>query len=178
MVEAVISSELKNRVEEAVVDYICQAEARYGITIPCLPIGYRNMGRVAGQHVWRKSLLGADRHSLAFNSVLLAENEEDFMARTVPHEVAHYVASMVWGRVRSHGAEWQRVMRGFGLNPSRCHSYDTSASRKKVWRHVYSCDCREHRVSTVMHNKILRGSDRRCRACKARIRYTGKSVKV
>lgn len=94
-----------------------------------------------------------------FNAVLLMENTEEFLSRTVPHELAHLGTYLVYpdsmtggitfdrfGRPRRekrdiHGYYWQEVMRVLGVKDiSRCHSYDVSNARvKKKARHIYVC---------------------------------------
>ena len=61
---------------------------------------------------------------IQLNEQLCKENTEDFMSDTIPHEVAHLVAYKVFGD-DGHGDGWRSVMRALGLNPSRCHDYDT-----------------------------------------------------
>ena len=62
---------------------------------------------------------------IQLNEQLCKENMEDFMNDTIPHEVAHLIAYKVFGD-DGHGDGWKSVMRALGLNPSRCHNYDTS----------------------------------------------------
>lgn len=112
-----------------------------------------------------------------FQLDLAENNREDFLINTVPHEVAHYVDDEVYGnkyvngRRQSHGPRWKYIMRMvYGLNPDRCHSYDTSVTlTKKQSRHEYTCGCRTHMVSTTIHNKILRGQRRICLTCREAI---------
>lgn len=61
---------------------------------------------------------------IQLNEQLCKENVEDFINSTVPHEVAHLVAYKVFGD-DGHGKGWKSVMRALGLDPERCHDYDT-----------------------------------------------------
>ena len=61
---------------------------------------------------------------IQLNEQLCKENTEDFMNDTIPHEVAHLVAYKVFGD-DGHGEGWRSVMRALGLNPTRCHDYNT-----------------------------------------------------
>jgi len=103
------------------------------------------------------------KRELMFQLDLAEHHKDDFLNRTVPHEVAHYVQRAVYGyrnsygKVMPHGHEWKYIMRRvFGLNPDRCHKYDTSVTQtKKQTRHIYSCSCGKiFKISTTMHNKI------------------------
>jgi SprT protein len=120
-----------------------------------------------------------------FNSVLLMENQEDFLKSTVPHEVAHCIDSAMGGnqsfgitfrggRVRRarrsvHGESWKAIMRLFGADPNgRTHNYDTSRAQVRVKRkYEYQCTKCGHTVtmSSVAHNRIVRGATYWHKAC-------------
>jgi SprT protein len=120
------------------------------------------------------------RRELMFQLDLAEHNQEDFLKRTVPHEVAHYVQRAVYGysrngkKVMPHGTEWKYIMRNvYHLNPDRCHTYDTSVTttRKRARDFKWSCDCKIHNVTSNIHNKMLRGQRRRCITCKGVLRF-------
>ena len=52
---------------------------------------------------------------------LFCEYPDNFVRDTIPHEVCHQVAWDIFGH-GGHGADWQRVMRAYGIEPSRCHT--------------------------------------------------------
>jgi hypothetical protein len=70
-------------------------------------------------------LASPERHAVFFSPVYLHLDPTDMIADTVPHEVAHIVAPMVYGKIASmnHGQGWCDVMKKFGRNPvaSRFH---------------------------------------------------------
>ena len=84
-----------------------------------------------------------------FNSVLLMENLEDFINRTVPHEMAHLIDYQInpenfergnlrytrrgvsRGKRSVHGPSWKRIMMLFGAPTSAYHSYDVSNAKVK-----------------------------------------------
>ena len=107
----------------------------------------------------------------------LAENQfDEFVAQTVPHEVAHHVVDEVtrlWlRRVRPHGDEWRLVMRHFGQEPDRCHDFDLQGVKiKRQRRFLYRCACQEHAVSTVRHNRARKGTRYRCTKCDQALVY-------
>ena len=75
---------------------------------------------------------------IQLNEQLCKENIEDFINDTIPHEVAHLVAYKVFGD-DGHGDGWRSVMRALGLNPTRCHEYNTrnvdgKRSRNSMYR--------------------------------------------
>ena len=112
---------------------------------------------------------------LRFNAQLYRENTEHFLRQTVAHEVAHLVAHQLFGlRIRPHGEEWQKIMRGvFQLPPERCHSYDVP--RRKATRYVYRCQCPEglFPFSAQRHGLVAKGRRYLCRRCRATLQFTG-----
>ena len=121
---------------------------------------------------------------LNFNPVLMTENWDHFIDSTVVHEVAHYCVSIYCGyltsrsgRKQSHGRSWKNMMRFFGITDvQRCHTYDTSTVKRvrKVKRFSYECSCgHDHKLSTRMHNQIVRGRRRICSKCNSTVEFTG-----
>jgi len=144
----------QQRIRTEVARYITIAEEKYDRTFKAPTILFNLKGTTAGTanpKEWR----------LKFQPVLAANHFDDFVARTVPHEVAHLIDFEInnkigqpravtvtrSGRVRRakrslHGESWKRVMRVFGVTDiTRCHSYDTSMvkSRRGV-RFDYICN--------------------------------------
>jgi SprT protein len=119
-----------------------------------------------------------NEHRIALNRVLLQENPGAMLRDTVAHEFAHIV---VWWRYlqmrrrsgralpapKGHGLEWKAVMAGmFGVEPLRCHRFDTSNTGARVqrrWR--YRCRCRSHFVTTAKHRRIEAGASYVCSDC-------------
>jgi SprT protein len=149
-----------------------RARRCYGLALPAAAINYSLRGHCAGQ-----ALVTEDgRTFLRFNRTLLEENREDFIRQTIPHEVAHLVVN--WRvrkrrqRPRPHGPEWQAVMRDcFALEPRRCHNYATTAARVVPRNFVYSCGCREHHLTSIMHNKISAHDLALCKQCRTPLRF-------
>jgi predicted SprT family Zn-dependent metalloprotease len=89
-------------------------------------------------------------YSIELNPVLLNENREVFINRTVVHEFAHLVDGILhpWtrdtrrGRSKKsyHGRTWKWVMVQLGADPSRTHSYDISNAATKT-KHKYRYIC-------------------------------------
>lgn len=118
-------------------------------------------------------------HRIAINRVLLAENPEPMLRDTVAHEFAHV---LVWWRYlracrdsssrevqrpRGHGPEWKSAMREiFGVEPLRCHRFDTSNTGARVQRRwAYRCGCRSHLITTAKHRRIESGASYVCSDC-------------
>jgi SprT protein len=115
---------------------------------------------------------------IKINYRLHKANPEE-LEKTFLHELAHIVTRKVFGFVKSHGHEWQSIMKKMNQEPERCHSMDTSElkrSRTKR-RFIYTCRCSDYlRLSPVRHNKMVRGiATYNCRRCGQEIVFTGKS---
>jgi SprT protein len=113
---------------------------------------------------------------LQFNPILYKENVQEFLAQTLPHEIAHLIAVELYGfqKGKGHGAAWQSVMVNcFNRSPDRCHKYDVSNSTVRTVKRVYQyeCSCRIHTLTAVKHNRILKGARYRCAFCKTEIKY-------
>lgn len=169
------STELRQQVETAVRKAEQRARDFYRLDLPDAMIDFSLRGRCAGQ-------ARVDRHGetrLRINQQLLAENLENFLVETIPHEVAHLVVN--WQarnksqRPRPHGPEWQAVMQScYNLPPKRCHSYQTTLARVVPRPFLYNCHCREHRLTSIMHSRISRSYKALCKACKTPIRFVTK----
>lgn len=118
------------------------------------------MFRARGEECW-----------IRYNPWIFAKHFEGNLHSTVPHEVAHYAvySQRHRRRVRPHGPEWQRVMRGFGLPQEVTFKLDLAGVPvRRQQRHTYRCACREHEVSTVRHKRMREGRARYlCRYCDA-----------
>lgn len=144
----------------------------YGISLPEASIDFTLRGRCAGQAVMDRK----GRTSLRINQQLLKENLEDYLNQTIPHEVAHLVVN--WQartkkiKPRPHGTEWQAVMLNcFGLEPIRCHSYQTKPARVVPRDFLYSCGCREHLLTSIMHNKMSSRYQALCKVCRTPLKF-------
>lgn len=128
-----------------------------------------------------------DRYAIGIHETLLEENLADMIYETVAHELAHLVRGVQFKRRmissrefrQAHGDGWQNIMRAwFDVQPSRTHNYDmtnVAVRRQRLWR--YECECREHRLTTVRHNKLRRGTSRyRCKDCKSDLTFNGEST--
>lgn len=142
---------------------------KYRASLPDPEIRFDLTGQAAGQARWDARL----RPVLRYNLAIARRHPEDFVRRTVPHEVAHLVTAACHGRTRPHGPEWQAVMAFFGIEQAtRCHSYsidEAAVRRQRRW--TYICACDRHQISTTRHRRIEAGKTTyHCRRCKAPLR--------
>lgn len=168
--------------------HIKEGAKRLGIEPFSVPISFDLKGGTAGK-AYSTIFTKTDRvqpDAIKYNAALMERHPEDFLTRTVPHEVAHLLAGVCYGAsIKPHGHEWKSVMRMLGADPSRCHSYDVEGIKKKKsrFRHLYTClkGCpnERHFITTVKHSKIVKNKARYvCNSCRQEIKSTGKKVDI
>ena len=139
------------------------AESHFDTRFPRPDVRFDLSGKSAGMAVFarRRDPL------IRYNRQLLRQNGQAFIRQTVPHEVAHLVARFLHGyRIRPHGAEWAAIMRLFDAVATRCHNFSLHDVPQRSMRYfAYRCDCREHRLSAIRHNRRLAGVRYLCRSC-------------
>ena len=155
-----------DKIEES-IERLSQVTGKSLQLAPVEPLVFFNQSRTGG-YVWPRRY----GNRVFLNWPLFKANTEDYLLRTIPHEVAHLFQSLVAPKERAHGPVWQSLMRKIGLQPIRCHSYDTTISARYE-TYTYICTCQKHRVSKIIHNKMLKGQKRRCRSCKSYITFLG-----
>jgi len=153
-------TELEQRVL-ARVEWTIEKLSRSQIIVPKPTIEYNLKGATAGYAYRHKNLI-------RLNLELLHNQPDDFIERTVPHEIAHLAAFKYWPEHSPHGAAWQLVMeRVLGLPATRCHSYDLStlSTNRTV---TYDCACAEGcTVGPTVHKRIQNNTHfYKCKKCK------------
>lgn len=101
------------------------AKVKFGREFATPSFNFHVKGKVAGWAHYQANVM-------RFNRKLMLENWQDFIEDTVPHECAHLIAWQLKGREGvGHGFWWKHVMVSLGVEPKRCHSYDTSPEKWK-----------------------------------------------
>jgi len=157
-----VTKEVRQRVESKIREGLDKAKAYYGHGFDMPKIQYTKRGTTAGtanHRTW----------TVNFNPILLMENQDDFIERTVPHELAHLIdykvnphnfeSDVKWtgrGYRRTkrniHGADFKFIMeRVLGADDAtRCHNYDVSrAAIKKSTSYEYRCTCGCGKITTL-----------------------------
>lgn len=142
---------------------IQKAETHYRIRIPLRDIRFDLKGRSAGMAVFPRH----GRPYIRYNRLMLSKQPEEFLSQTLPHEVAHLVARRLHGSgIRPHGDEWKRVMAFFGAKANRCHNFTlVDGHYRQLQRFSYACQCRQHELTSIRHNRVLKGTRYLCRSC-------------
>lgn len=144
-----------------------------GYGVPEIPVKFDLRGTTAGMFCSRQH--GLNKY-FRVNLTIAKDNLDDYLDRTVPHEVAHYIVNehykhYSYRRVQPHGYEWQNVMISiFGLEPSRCHSYNVDS----INPFVYKCACKTHNLSKIRHGRVMRGSTYHCSKCRTKLVFVKK----
>lgn len=160
--------DLLAEIDRRAAEFDCRAADRAGLA-PCPP---RLVFDLRGTRAGSASADGRIR----LNPVLLRENSADFLAQTLPHEVAHWVVFRWRPGAAPHGPEWRKVMSWLDAPARRCHGFNVDRARVRILRrHAYICDCRAHEVSTILHRRIQNGAAYCCRACRGVLRPQGEA---
>jgi len=159
---------MENFIIDLVEDTIIKAEKIYHRNFDRIKIKFNLKGGTAGQYRFLKGASDLKDSYFRFNIDIAKENGKKTYEDTVIHEVAHYITrSLANGKyVRPHGKEWKSVMNKLGVVPERCHSYTVPKSTRKLKYYDYKCDCMTHNISSIIHNRILKGQKRYCKKCK------------
>lgn len=173
-----LSSEQQQLVIEETRAYIKQAADLFGFKDKEVEVCFNLKGRSAGMYRVRygKGLIfSRQQREIRYNPYIFSKYFEDNYATTIPHEVAHYVTDLIYGlkNIRPHGKEWKAVMYAFGADASVTADYDLSGiPLKKLSVFTYRCDCREHKLSSIRHNKIKKRHYKYyCNNCKQILHY-------
>lgn len=149
---------------QAAVEYCFdKADAFFGHTFKRASCNLKQRGRAAGTAHLQKN-------EMRFNAYMLRQSPEKFLNSVVPHEVAHIIVYQIYGaKVRPHGKEWQAVMKKvFGLSPKRTHDFEVPTPKN---RYLYGCQCQQHEFTSRRHNKVIRGTEYRCKLCLQSLSY-------
>ncbi|MES9940109.1 MAG: SprT-like domain-containing protein [Candidatus Thiodiazotropha sp. 6PLUC2] len=159
MIESQLQTEAKIKTRQL----LASAEHHFDLDPSHPEIFFDLKGKAAGLLITHKN--GASK--IRYNPILLEHYGQKFLDQTVPHEVAHLVARTLFGpSIKPHGKEWQAIMSFFKTPALRCHSFDTTLSTTRSMRYFeYRCDCQNHRISAIRHNRVRAGVTYLCRAC-------------
>ena len=152
--------------------YIEQAAVFFKRHIEPVAIQFDIKGRAAGMY-----LVQDGKSIIRYNAYLFAKYFEDNIATTVPHEVGHYVADVLYGleNIKPHGMEWKKIMHVLGADASVTANYDLAGIPvRRQKRFTYDCGCMTHQLSAIRHHKVRQGKAAyRCKHCGSRVIFTG-----
>ena len=173
-----LSAEQRKKVIRQTQAYIRQAADLFGIKDEAIEISFNLKGRSAGMYrvkYGKGLILNRQLREIRYNPYIFSKYFTDNYSTTIPHEVAHYVTDIIYGlkNIKPHGKEWKAVMHAFGADASVTANYDLAGiPLKKLSVFTYRCDCREHQLSSIRHNKITkRRYQYYCNNCKQKLHY-------
>jgi len=152
------------------------AELWPDLDMPKIPVTYNLRGHTAGMLRLRNGGL----RDLRINGELLQTKAytDDMVENTLGHEWAHaiqyvkYFAEPWRGSIyrRVHGEWWKQIMQRLGLEPTRCHNYQTISARRQrsVEYLCQGCD-KVYQFTTRRHNKVLQGHSYGCGECRGKL---------
>ena len=145
---------MQKQIRDAVIDAVKLAREAYpNYTIRMPEIKYSNrMTSCAG-----KAIMHQLRNPIVkFSLPIIRDNDlNDFIQRTVYHEVAHVVEFECFG-TSGHGARFKHIQGTiFGKDNSRCHEFNTQPRKKRSGSVMYKCNnCNtEMELGAVRHKK-------------------------
>jgi len=125
-------------------------------------------------------------NSIHLNEVLLDHYKELYINEVVVHEMCHCIVDHMYplgwnskGKdVKPHGPEFKAVARSFGISGKASINLPgfrgLVGTKSKVHDYVCSGCMEEYELSTIRHNRVMRGqSTYSCGKCKSQINYKG-----
>jgi SprT protein len=164
-------SGIKDEIESIVNEALSLLEDIYDITVKRPEIVYDLKGTTAGRARGYRDENGNKQYAIRVNNDLLyGTHKDEMLQQTIPHEAAHIFVYQAWPGSKGHGREWQAVMHQLGLEPTRCHQYETTKARNRErmprpYIYVCACDGVEHKMTQITHNRMLDGTKYTCRRC-------------
>ncbi|WP_044470589.1 SprT family zinc-dependent metalloprotease [Mannheimia massilioguelmaensis] len=157
---------LKMQVQRRLVECLSLANEYFKQEFSMPDISYDVRGMKAG-------VACLEKNHIKLNRTLLLENPHAFIAQVVPHELAHLIVYLQFGRVKPHGKEWQMVMQElFNLPADTCHQFDVKSVQGQTF--AYSCRCQTHQLSIRRHHNIQQKSVVYfCKKCKTKLQFSG-----
>ena len=163
-----VTSEVKARVRDRLNECIATIKTHYHVDLQYPSVRFEKGGTTAG-------VANYGTWSINFNPTLLMQNVDQFIHRTVAHELAHLAVERIYpeahqrtyGQKRSlHGPRWQEIMTVLGAPVSRCHSYDVTDVARRKASYTYVCTACNHtyELGPKRHANLVRNPKHyRCR---------------
>jgi len=159
--------------------------------IPAMRVAYDVRGCVGGN-------CDVAQNTINLNEALASKNFSDYN-NIIVHEVAHMVDyvrndnrfrrngrgrifhdkvfyGIMQAMINKLAAEFQNLG-----EPSRCHTFDVKGIKggRKQRRWQYDCGCQMHKIATVTHNRVQKGTSTRiCKHCEGKLVFTGFEIKT
>lgn len=152
----------KKQIKAKILECLDAAREQFGSNLKYedITIKFTTAGQAAGRASCRLQRLTrtAFDFGLMFQLEAYDLDSNEFLNRTVPHEVAHLVCYEQPHLGKSHNAGWVRVCRALGGSGARTHQEVLSKAKYKT-QYLYRTDRGvEHKLGAVRHRKIQNGA--------------------
>ena len=132
-----------------------------GFTMP--KIIWRDMG------VRRAGYCDYTHNQIHLNiNYLKSKSWNEFLNTTPLHELAHAISWQLYDAT-GHKEVWKSVCYSLGLRGNRCHNFEkpegVNVTKRKRKRYSAHCPCREHIITSVKYNRMLKGIRYICVKC-------------
>ena len=129
-------------------------------------------------------LFSISEDKIFLNKHLLIEFGDVYIENVLVHEFCHSVIFKIYPhqinikngkKIMPHGKEFKSVCVLFGNEGKATTSlfknsqFLKNSKRKKQKKYSHSCQCRNHIVSGIKHNRMLKGNNYICKHCKTRL---------
>ena len=172
-INPVLSEQQQERVLNETQHWCKKASKIFDQNVDGIPVYFDLRGRTSGMFCTQGS-----EQWIRYNAWIFAKHFDASLAVTVPHEVAHYICHLLYGRQRTrpkpHGKEWRAIMAKFGVPANATCKLDISdLPQKRLRRFNYRCDCMTHQLTSIRHRRILNKQRRYfCPKCNTELRST------
>lgn len=128
---------------------------RRSIDFSSIEIRFSLRGKTAGT----ATFYDETKKILNFNMILARDNFDDFIDRTVDHEVAHIYEQEFFTTKENHGETWKNLMILIGKNPEQYHHYSLNSIASFSNKGKVLCEkCgNEFYISNTIMEKITTG---------------------
>lgn len=164
----ILSKPRQDRAEQQTQYWVEKAATIFDQSFKSIEVRFDLRGRTSGMFCAQ-----GKQYWIRYNPWIFEKHYDESLAITVPHEVAHYVCHLLYGKGRKrpkpHGREWKSIMSEFGIAANATCKLDISdLPQKRLKRFSYECSCNNHQLTSIRHNRIVRGlSSYMCPKCKS-----------
>lgn len=121
--------ELKQKITEDTETWMRLACEKFCVDYVPVQVEFNIRGAGLAGQAW------LSKRKIRYNIFIAYDNQDEFIARTIPHEVLHIVDGLIHGYTHGHGKVWKEMMQRCGLDSTRCHSYKTYMVKERREQH-------------------------------------------
>jgi predicted SprT family Zn-dependent metalloprotease len=152
-------------ITEATQKCLNKAQELYGVDLSGVRILFNLNGRAMGQARYKINRITREASDLQlrFNLRMCAEDMNDAIMDTVPHEVAHIVCAVNPRLGANHNPGWRNVCLQLGGTGKTYHDQEVIYAKGKTYAYTASCG-KLVNLSEQRHKKVQRGATLRLKS--------------